>query len=150
MKRIILCLTALLLLFAACKKHCYLKSPKNLKPIDWENYNDIYTVYWNTVHCCSEAKNLQNDTIKISGWKPSNSIDLSSLCDYPDAYYGNGIVVVQIAYYLSEIHAKLDTCDLTKKCYIKGRIYLDSEHFPRGCTVFPIIEITDPNDIYFE
>jgi len=41
MKRIILCFTAILLLFTDCNKDCIIKHPKDVKSIDWENYNDI-------------------------------------------------------------------------------------------------------------
>ena len=44
---IVLRFTIVLLLFAGCDKNCKIKYPKDLKPIDWENYNDVYDVIWN-------------------------------------------------------------------------------------------------------
>ena len=68
MKRIILCLTAIVLLFTACDKGCNIARPKDVKPIDWENYNDVYDVYWNLLKFCSEPSNDDGRYIKISGW----------------------------------------------------------------------------------
>jgi hypothetical protein len=140
--------------FVGCDNTCKIKHPKNLAPIDWENYNDVYTVYWNTVHCCSEIINIQNDTIKISGWKPW-SYDFFYLCDdakYADKNLGYTAAtpIIHIICNLPELSEKLDTSDLTKKCYIKGKICLSSETYPKGCTVEPKIEITNIDDIYFE
>ena len=67
MKRIILYLTALLLVFFACEKSCLEKKPKDVKPIDWENYNDVYTAFWNTYSACSESKNAKRE-IMVYGW----------------------------------------------------------------------------------
>ena len=153
---VIVCITVILLLFATCNKDCRIKrpKPKDVKPIDWENYNDVHTVYWNTVHCCSETiSRLPSDTIMISGWKPSN-LDGFVLCDYPNTYYGDGTItsIVPIVCYLPEFRIMLDTCDLTKKCFIKGIIRFDSEYYSRGrgCIVEPYIEITNIDDIYFK
>lgn len=82
MKKLILCFTIIVFVFVACNKECQIKYPKNLKSIDWENYNDVYTVYWNTVHLCFETVNLQSDTIKISGWRAWNYGSFN-LCDDP-------------------------------------------------------------------
>ena len=153
MRKLVALFSVLLLLFASCNKSCKIKYPKNLKQIDWENYNDVHTVYWNLVHCCSETINLQSDTIMISGWKPSNFTTLS-LCDYPNTYYGDGTIktLVHITCYLPEFKEKLDTSDLTKKCYIKGKILLQQgeSYSKKDCKVVPKIKITNINDIYFK
>ena len=33
--------------FSSCQKSCIKDRPKNVKPIDWNNYNDVSTVFWN-------------------------------------------------------------------------------------------------------
>ena len=154
MKRLILlmicCFTALLILFSGCNKSCTGKRPKNIKPIDWENYNDVETVYWNIVHCCSESSDFEYLPIKITGWKPWN-LDQFSLCDYPDAYYGNSpMSVVYITCSLPGFRAMLDTCDLTKKCYVEGIIRFNTFSTGWECKVEPQIEITNINNIYFK
>ena len=62
---------AVTLLAFSCKPSCDLDKPKDVKPVDWENYNDVYTVYWNFVAkafgCCSETE-FAGKTIKVFGW----------------------------------------------------------------------------------
>jgi hypothetical protein len=110
-------------------------------------------VYWNTVHLTSEYINLQSDTIKISGWR-SWSHDNFNLCDdakYADrnSGYANPFPFVSIRCSIPEFKTKLDTCDLTKKCFIKGK--LDFTPAPlKGCKTHTIVVITNIDDIYFE
>jgi len=142
MRKIILCFTALLLMFATCEK-----IPKDVKPIDWENYNDVYTVYWNLYSSCEKIKSeYYGKTIKIAGWNIWY-LDAFSLCDDTK---DNAAPFVAIECNLPEFKTKLDTSDLTKKCFIKGNIHLKKEKMPRGCRVFPVVKVTDINDIYFE
>ena len=155
MKRIILYLTVIVLLFAACDRACKINYPKYVNPIDWENYNDIHTVYWNTIHCCDETISLQSDTIMISGWKPWSYREFS-LCD--DAKYadrGLGLTaaspIISIWSKLPEFETILDTCDLTKKCFVKGNLSFQyGSHRQKYCRLECCIEITNINDIYFE
>jgi hypothetical protein len=151
MKRIVLYLTALLLLFVACEKN-----PKDVKPIDWEDYNDVYTVYWNCYSSCDKIKSeYAGKIIKISGWK-AWSYDSFNLCDdakYADRSlgYSAAFPFIPILCNLSEFKTKMDTNDLTKKCFIKGIIYLESsEEHPRNCIIAPYIEITNIDNIYFK
>ena len=153
MKKVIFSIIAVLLLFAACDKNCKIKYPKDLKPIDWENYNDVYTVYWNLAHCCSESINIQSDTIKISGWKVQ-SRDLFALGDDAKCaetlFVPSPSTVVYIDFDFLEAYAFLDTCDLTKKCFIKGKINYTPNEFTSRCFIEPKIKVMDINDIYFE
>ena len=154
MKRIVLCLTALLLLFASCNKECKIKYPKGVKPIDWENYNDVYTVYWNTIHLSSEPIVLQSDTIKITGWVrlPMHNMesyfnlvdDVSQLWDLSRPVSGPNIIVRMQPGSLREY---LDTSDLTRQCFIEG--VLSFVDVPlKGCKETPVI--LNVNDIYFK
>jgi len=153
------------LFFCGCEK-CKIKYPKNIKPIDWENYNDVYTVKWNYITVGSETKTkIEQDRdkdIMIYGWVSfphawNIGFGLNEFFD------GNGTMctigiqstidsINNIVDYslLEQVRTKLDTSDLTKKCFIKGR--LSSQSFPgNGCSrIEPKIMITDINNIYFE
>jgi hypothetical protein len=151
MKRKNLLIVVLLVIagsFFACEK-----IPKDVKPIDWENYNDVYTVYWNCYSSCKEIKNeYAGKTVKISGWRIW-SRDLFSLCDDAKCaeifFVPSPLESVVIDFCFPEAQTLLDTSDLTKKCLIKGKIRLKMEKMS-GCKVFPVIEVTDINDIYFD
>ena len=149
MKKVILSIIAILLLFIACEK-----IPKDVKPIDWENYNDVYTVYWNCYSSCEKIKSeYEGKTIKISGWK-IQSRDAFALGDdakcAENFFVPSPSAVVDIDCYFPEADAFLDTCDLTKKCFIKGKIRFDMLKYSSSCSVKPKIEVMDINDIYFK
>ena len=149
MKKIILYFTAVLFLFVACEKTCGIKPPKNIKSIDWENYNDVYTVYWNTIRCCDETISLQSYTIMISGWTAFHD----AFYLYDDTTDINGshpFPFVVIESRLPEFKNKMDTSDLTKKCYIKGNLIFSVIKTPQNCVLKPVIEITNIDDIYFK
>jgi hypothetical protein len=132
MKKMTLCFMAMLLLFAACEKGCIRKCPKDVKPIDWNNYNDVYTVDGNYCSLYSERKQEdEGKIIKISGWKVL-SADLFALSDdFNYAMYNHisGYAtppIVHIRGYLGPgLQVMLDTSDLTKKCFIKGKLSLE-------------------------
>ncbi|MDR0367670.1 MAG: hypothetical protein LBH82_00840 [Bacteroidales bacterium] len=123
-----------------------------MKPIDWENYNDVYTVYWNCYSCCDEISENEGRTVKMSGWKAWS--DKAFLCDdakYADKELGSAAYpCIAIECDLPEFQAKLDSCDLTKKCFVEGKIFLRKVKYPSGCAAKPIIKITNIDDIYFE
>ena len=155
MKQIILYFTALLLLFVACDKECKIDRPKDVKPIDWENYNDVYTVYWNLVHLSSEPINLQSDTIKITGWVrlPLYSMEgyfnlvenVSQAGKIPGSVSNPNIIVICP----NSIREYLDTCDLTRQCFIEGLLIFEEAPL-KGCKKVPKIVITNVNDIYLK
>lgn len=63
---IVLCITS-------CEIPCSpISKPKDLQPIDWENYNDVKTVYYNCVKYCSEKSVLEGKKVKVCGWKLKN------------------------------------------------------------------------------
>ena len=156
----ILCITAVVLLFANCDKNCKIKYPKDLKPIDWENYNDVYTVYWNYCTVSSETnKKIEQDRdkdIMIYGWVcfPHSINHEFALSEYPN---GSGIMctigilppIDTINNIVGQVRVKLDTSDLTKKCFIKGVLRLRPAPV-KGCKCVPHIDILDVNDIYFK
>jgi hypothetical protein len=146
MKRIVLCITALLLLFASCDKGCKIKRPKDVKPIDWENYNDVYTVYWNCYFLCSEIKdrNMHNK-IMIYGWIQNITNGSFSLVDT-----FNKISSISITMCCEELQTKLDTIDISKKYFVKGELLFILSNPTECCTTSPEIRVVDINDIYFK
>lgn len=62
----------LALQFSSCERQCKpINRPKDVKPIDWENYNDVYTVYWNLKRNSNDPRSsAENKKIKIFGWMP--------------------------------------------------------------------------------
>jgi hypothetical protein len=157
---IILCFTVLLSLFAACNKNCEkenckeeydpctIERPKDVKPIDWENYNDVYTVYWNYRQKCSEAKVEDVDKdIMIYGWILGSFNNMYLVADKNTGTSGNPHVLLNATL---QVHTILETSDLTKKCFIKGKLFLRDFATNDCCSVMPLIVILNANDIYFE
>ena len=155
MKKLSMCFTAILLLLSACEKDCKINYPKNLKPIDWENYNDVYTVYWNYKSDCQEIRKDENKDIMVSGWIHNfngfSRLDFE-LGDTPDENHTPCILITtsvgDVPYEGLEVILKLDTCDLSKKCFIKGKL-LFYQPFSDGMS-YPAIYFNDANNIYFE
>ncbi|MDR1592440.1 MAG: hypothetical protein LBS16_06115, partial [Prevotellaceae bacterium] len=66
MKKIIYFFAVIGLLSACvCKP---ISKPKNLKAIDFENWNDVETVHYNCKTLCSEPSDMEGRIVKISGW----------------------------------------------------------------------------------
>jgi hypothetical protein len=156
MKKNILYFTALLLLFAACKPNCEPKIPKGVKPIDWENYNDVYTVKWNYTGDCSTTGKT-GLTIKMYGWifHPQTAYP-SLFCMLSDSLFIEAnnpkcaMVHVRCIEDIEHLKAKFDTSDLTKKCYVTGELFIADRPTNDCCTTEPEIMIMDANDVYFE
>jgi len=160
---------------------CIMERPKDLKPIDWENYNDVYTVYW-TYHGREirekEMETLLKDTantIKVHGWvhRIRQSISPYSVHNFMEVVLiGNEIaddgnysyfeypyveftVVgdLEVMFLLLE---KLTSADLTKKCFIRGKLCLSSAgahiDFENGSCdiIFPRIRVYSVDDVYFK
>ena len=160
----ILCLAAILLLLANCGEPCKVVKPKDLKPIDWENYNDVKTVYWNTVKLYKDMSH-KPQTVKIAGYiiyspinhmpflcddttilqeiKQNNSISrksivgIAGISDYPSTDFG-------------DVMRKILDGDLSKKCYIIGTTTLPAIHTGIPCSYTAVYIRTDTNNIYFQ
>jgi len=150
-------LTVLLLVFTACNKPCEcepcevekpqtgtggIKYPENLKPIDWDNYNDVYTVYWNLVHYCSDPPlSLKSNVIKISGWLKLDSYS-HYLCNDIEPVFPRIYVWIRFPIQL----------DPAKKCFLKGKLFFfnDWTVWKNHCRSEPLMIVEDMNDIYFE
>jgi hypothetical protein len=168
------------------KKECeiiYCVTPTDMKPIDWEDYNDVYTTYWYFTADGSGPWG-QFQPFKISGRVPQ--MDLSALegrvgCFYLYDYYHNdepyieeaGRRLIRIPVSISDsavadsLYHKFVTADLTKKCYIRGRLlvmavdswsidycYRSPLGFKHHCIsptgLIVSIEVFSADDIYFE
>jgi len=148
---LILCGLALLCFSCKEKKPCgEIKKPKDLKSIDWENYNDVYTVYWNYFGYCSDIREFgrDGDIVSVYGWK-SNFYDLFYISAVPENNERPN-KVIGIKWYSEAIDAKVAAADLTKKCFVRGIVQLPCLH-EMGCSVVEVvIFITNLDDIYFE
>jgi len=146
--------------YFSCKKNCNIDRPKNLKPIDWENYNDAYTVYWNyTGDCADFPLGKTGKTIKMYGWifQPTNVYphSFNLLSDSLLVEDGNpkcAMIRVQCfnAEELEKIKAKFDSSDLKKKCYIIGEIVVFDEPDNHCCLTSPDVLIEGTNSIFFD
>ena len=156
-------------LFYGCET-CKIKYPKNLKPIDWENYNSVRTVFWN--YYAPEAKNQKDEgkEIMVSGWLSHSKYyrgnagvmiifeDLSKT-DINDPIPIESIhircwssrtdTLIDIC---SDLKNKLDTCNFMEKCYVKGILKIESITMMGSCAVRyrPTILIENADDIYFK
>ena len=163
MKRLLICLTAILLLLSACEKDCKIKYPKYLNSIDWENYNDVYTVYWNYVFynrpekineedrgkdilICGIANNWGDSPPSANGFTLVDDTNDSFPCIYirPSFWTQDSLNILQTildAGYLANI-----------KCYVKGKLYFENLTPDMGeCQTYqPIIIIDNIDDIYFK
>jgi len=168
MKKIILCLTVLILLFPNCNKNCKIKRPKDVKPIDWENYNSVYDVMWN--YADYNVSSDMGKTIKVCGWVfqgshglPVNPLDFNLIDKEKNIFNSNpwengrGIYVRIGSYYrdnyetlIDSLKIKFDMADITKKCYITGTLSYFTTNDGCGEHINPEIRIDNANDIYFK
>ena len=156
---IIFCGFALLCYSCKEKGRCpEVKIPENLSPIDWENYNDVYTVYWNCKKGIEKNSHTEN-IIKVTGWilQPGANIHEINparfyLTDGPDRIlFSEGLQVNIISFETAELlKIKFGNSDLTKKCYITGNLFGLSNSSNDCSWIDYMIEITNPDDIYFE
>ena len=147
-----------------CTKFCVdqIKKPANIPAVDWDDYNDVYTVFWNYYTLCSEAKKDDSGKdIMIIGWIYSGDRPISttrfSLTTEENRFevstYKIPIVGIRTHGDMEkELQTKLDTCDLSKKCFIKGKLVFRCEEGPsKTCSKSkPEIFLENIENIYFE
>ncbi|MDR2911050.1 MAG: hypothetical protein LBV47_06775 [Bacteroidales bacterium] len=176
----ILLLSGVILFTFSCKPNCDINIPKGVNPIDWRNNNDVYTVYWNCIKDCSEVNEIEIcgcyeslKNIKISGWINQASVVLYDTpvdpCDFTIMdmkeyiFEWNGAVGCRIPVKISScsdnynydsiadsLRMKFDTTDITKKCYISGKLRYNTMPTNYCCRTGASIEIYSADDIYFE
>jgi hypothetical protein len=164
MKKIILSFTAILILFLSCDKgDCEMKRPKDVKSIDWENYNDVYTVYWNYVFYNRPGKINEEDCGKdimlcgfASNWD-SRPPSANGFIIVDNANEYDPSIHIQPSFWEQDSHKQLQTILDTgylanMKCYVKGKLYFKNltPTMEKCQTYQPIITIDNVNDIYFK
>jgi len=149
----------------ACRPE--IEKPDDVLPIDWENYNDVYTVFWNYRSKKCSAKTGVIGKIKVFGWisvldlKENELLLVSNLERVPvsnfdnvyDSYIYENIAVLKVSInypIVDELKAKLDTCDFTKKCFVEGNLVVEDRKEAPLCSIVPYIFLRNINDIYFE
>jgi hypothetical protein len=168
MKKIIVCLMTVLLGLASCDKACNPKHPQDLKPIDWENYNDVYTVYWNYINKCREKSYNRNEKkkIKVYGWvkqDPYGNNDFTHSCflinEQSEIFATNMSNCTFVSVNLLDTNVdfqwdtivKIDTSVITsKKCYIEGEMSfrcIGSRNCPETVCV---IDVYNFDNIYYK
>jgi hypothetical protein len=151
MKKIIklITLSAILLMlageFISCKgkeNDCeiiFCDPPADMKPIDWEGYNDVYSTYWNFAINGGGNSFEQFKQFKIFGRvqqmdlsAPEGSVDRFYLYDFDyddEPYVGDRPYLTRIEIRVKNtttadsLYHKFAKTDLTKKCYIRGTIW---------------------------
>ena len=156
----ILFLTAILLLFVACKQQENSCEPPLAdyvnNAIDWENYNDAGIVYANNNLYCSDVRVKQNngESIKIYGWLiiKNNKINITHDSLYALGQKESESCCVIPIHCTSEIQTAIASYDLTRKCYLKGLLKLENVMGSKGncCQMAPRIILKDINDICFK
>ena len=120
---------------ASCREFCIdqIKKPANVTAVDWDNYNDVYTVFWNYYTFCSERneKDLGKD-IMIYGWIRKASGSIPEISAQRFSLVIEDKVNSELSYPFVDILARddvkielqsiLDTLDLKKKIFIKGKL----------------------------
>jgi hypothetical protein len=126
------------LVFNSCGK-CNFKKPKGIKPIDWENYNDVYTVYWNYSESGDMSMNqgFTGDTIKVYGWifqgnhgETINPGMFMLIENEKNIFDPNPWIEKRTGFYIetfdkeliNALKVKFSETDITKKCYIIGSL----------------------------
>jgi hypothetical protein len=161
LKMLIICAVAL---FAgSCEKNCEVKRPKDLNPIDWENYNDVYTVYWNYVYYGYNRPRKINEEdlgkdILVCGFVDDFGVDVEQRFIIVDnANERFPYVYVKPSFGNQDFHNQVQTMVETAylaniKCYIKGQLGFENlTPTMSKCQAYePIITINNVDDIYFE
>ena len=153
--KIIVLLLGVLWISAGCDQCNYPKIPKKLSPINWEEYNDVYTVYWNGA---KKGWALNGKTVKITGWLYNpDRVEVSGRCLSPyfqlaDSPNDKGVSLAAGSEEIIELlKIKFANSDLTKKCYMTGIIRMGTLEFCLRDKYFTTcVEITDIDNIYFE
>lgn len=149
-KTTILFLTGFLL--CACAVCIRVKKPKDVKPIDWENYNSAYDVFWNFHLCSDDVEDWgMEERIKVYGWLHKSDSGLGRYYLNRSTQPGGTGLYINILP-KDEIERKrldslLRSIDYPKQCYIQGVLFLTSYAVERS---FPEIMVERAEDIHFD
>lgn len=166
--RLAIVILATLSLFCSCKHKCYeVVKPSNLKPIDWNGWNDAYTVgytfYDNEENACYDydggtilcyghiAKYLYDDYPSLN---PDNSIYLESGNKQQGVEVSFSFIYDQNSSERDSLISLLNRYTYSDTCFVKGvfKVYSYTIHvFPKSCTyVRPGITVCRLEDIWFK
>lgn len=178
MKNLIFILCGFCLFFYSCNKKdlCfdfYTEKPTDLKSIDYEKYNDVYTVYWNYVKYCDEInRSMQDrefvynrnnyeinpnkgDSLKVWGWITGYSIPSTGQFFIHSHIQGSSkrrsISVFLPVHVANELAMKLVNITFPVKCFISGEVLLPClEEGSCRNKVTVSLYVNDVNNVYFE
>jgi len=150
-----------------CKVQMALVRPENLPPIDWQNYNSVYTVFqvyhrlmeWNPWMFEDEGR-----SIKAYGWLDPidwrfqyRSFYLRQKSALQDGDLPRLPVVIGNLDVISFLMTKISVVDLTRKVFVRGTLVLPGRlvisvapPYCGGTLIVPEIRIYNVDDIYFE
>ena len=181
-KVILVVLCSVSLFTFSCIRKCdiEIERPSDVMPICWENYNDAYHVFWNVFSdkCRLDDTGFSTEkTIKISGKFEKREIirgtkvtvkyvlrgvheyEHKAIYDIMSIKYDFIVPLVEFSFpnnIREEFLEKINSADLTEKCYIEGKLWLfnatniRSNGHDQCCFVVPVIRLYRIDDIYFE
>jgi len=178
---VVLMLAGGLFLFTACERNCdtSITKPNDLLPIDWDGYNDVFTVWWNfrSNDGVPHEYLAQGKTIKLYGklggyrWHFSSHLGGNDMIyfdlideqerDFFDPGWVSGNPYAINVHFQIHPDSLIDKdelleqlsiwASLTKRLYIRGSLTTGAggPHWC-PCNIFPIIILNSLDDIYFE
>ena len=155
MKNIVFLFFSFIFVFSSCDNLCKkIEKPNDVKSIDWDNYNDVYDVYWNFRSYCHDVEIWQfENMIKICGWIMYESNPNSFWLIEPS----NPKIKIFIGAYFEDnadtekLKILLENNNSGKKCFIQGVLVIDCLYTNTGCQdAYPTIYLQSVNDVYFE
>lgn len=159
MKRIYILIISLF--FAGCSfnERCdIIAVPDNVKPIDWEGYNDVSTVYWNNTGDCldftigstGKTIKLYGRIVPITGYGPHPVVAFSLSSDSVYIAGSNPCLIEmrcggdQFEFLLAEYIA----AEGKMRCYVTGDLVINSVEEHRCCFAIPEIFVRSIDSIY--
>ena len=147
MKKIIICLAALCLLFSGCKK-CKGRETMNLPALDWELYHDVATLY--PYACYYNDTNFCNQYVKLTGWFVAGSGNINKFSLLSDNKQFR--IDIERHFDVKQMRQLIDSFDITQKCYIIGKLKCGEfdKHQPCCCPeYYPVLVVDDIKNISF-
>lgn len=165
--KLLIVFLVILSLFCSCKHKCYeVVKPSNLKPIDWNGWNDAYTVgytfYDNEENACYD---YDGDTILCYGHIAKYLYDdCSSLNPDNDIYLESGHKQQGVGLFFSFIYENsserdslvslLNSSTYSDTCFVKGVFKIYDHHIitnSKSCMYsYPHITVCRLEDIWFK
>jgi len=154
MRKLVLAIIVLSCFLTGCRKQCVQPYKTNEIPeLKANDYNSCEAIDKNYTYliCGGEASfpywSHKGDTIMVCGYVSywdGKSLNLF-LCDSPE--YTSPEIGIYIQLYNYPI--ELEEIDVSKKCYVKGRLFFNSLH-TNGGSYYIVPAIGDVQEIFFE